>query len=263
MKLNHNDEKSVKHLKEVIETLKRQNLKLKIENKNLLGLKDIIVKLQEEKMELSRKLMEMEGEAVLYKDNININDEMLYNPKKSSRFSTISQKESFHKISNSSSKEIKTIPLKICSTNFSIISKINKNDDIFLLKKELNNKDKIISDSQNADKNKNIADIFAKNFLLKNEPNIKTINDSLFEENESHINLENNIYKEIENILEEKRNFVIKTLTIENFSFDIISEKEHKQIDINKNNIEQILELIKQRKKKVETTKKFLEEKII
>ena len=98
MKLNHNDEKSVKHLKEVIETLKRQNLKLKIENRNLQGLKDIIIKLQEEKMDLSRKLMEMEGEAVLYKDNININDEILYNPKKESRFSTISQKESYQKI---------------------------------------------------------------------------------------------------------------------------------------------------------------------
>ena len=257
MKLNHNDEKSVKHLKEVIETLKRQNLKLKIENKNLQGLKDVIAKLQEEKMDLSRKLMEMEGEAVLYKDNLNINDEMLYNPKKGSRFSTISQKESFHKISPTPSKEIKYLPLNISSNNFSIISKNNKNE------KELNSKDKIISDSQKSDKKKNIVDAFAKNFRLKNEPNKKTINDSLFEENESHINLENNIYKEIENILEEKRNFVIKTLTIENFSFDIMRVKENKQIDINKNNIEQILELIKQRKKKVEMTKKFLEEKII
>ena len=229
-------------------------MKLKIENRNLQGLKDIIIKLQEEKMDLSRKLMEMEGEAVLYKDNININDEILYNPKKESRFSTISQKESYQKISHTSSKEIKTSPMKICSTNFNIISKGNKNEENFLLKKELNKNDKNIYDIKNTKKKKNIDDIFYKNFILKNEPNKKTISDSLFEENESN---------EIENILEEKRNFVIKTLTIENFSFDIIREKENKKIDINKNNIEQILELIKQRKKKVEMTKKFLKEKII
>ena len=153
--------------------------------------------------------------------------------------------------------------MKICSTNFNIISKGNKNEENFLLKKELNKNDKNIYDIKKSEKKKNIADIFYKNFILKNEPNKKTISDSLFEENESHINLENNIYKEIENILEEKRNFVIKTLTIENFSFDIMREKENKKVDINKNNIEQILELIKQRKKKVEMTKKFLEEKII
>ena len=90
----------------------------------------------------------------------------------------------------------------------------------------------------------------------------KEVNDSLFEENESHINLKNNIYKEIENILQEKRNFVIQTLTRENFSFDILQEKENKGTSLNANNIQQILELIKQRKKKVELTKKYLEEKI-
>ena len=34
MKSNHNDEKSTKHLKEVIDSLKKQNLKFKIEIKN-------------------------------------------------------------------------------------------------------------------------------------------------------------------------------------------------------------------------------------
>ena len=270
MKSSHNDEKSVKHLKEVIETLKKQNLKLKIENKNLQGLKDIINKLQEEKMDLSRRLMEMEGEAVLYKDNNNINDEMLYIPRKSSRFSTISQRESFNKISNVSSKEIKVLSLmKISSSNFSLISKKNLNNEINMLKDELDKKNKIISDFEKSEKKKNITDLFSRNMQMKKNSNSKEINDSIFEENESHINLENNIYKEIENILEEKRNFVIKTLTRENFSFDILKEKRkdnnsnnNTKIDVNKINIEQILELIKQRKKKVEITKKFLEEKI-
>ena len=266
MKSNHNDEKSTKHLKEVVDSLKKQNLKFKIEIKNL---KDIINKLQEEKMDLSRRLMEMEGEVVLYKDNNNINDEMLYIPKKSSRFSTISQRESFHKISQASSREIKILPsMKISSNNnFSIISKINLTSELNMLKDELNKKNKIISDLEKSGKKENITDIFSRNFPMKKESNSKEINDSLFEENESHINLENNIYKEIENILEEKRNFVIQTLTRENFSFDILKEKQKEKeinikIDTNKINIEQILELIKQRKKKVEITKKYLEEKI-
>ena len=267
MKTNHNDEKSIKHLKEVIETLKKQNLKLKIENKNLQSLKDIITKLQEEKMDLSRRLMEMEGEVVLYKDNNNINDEMLYIPKKSSRFSTISHRDSFNKISNISSREMKNLPsMKISSSNFSLISKINFTSEINMLKDELNKKDKIISDLEQSGKKKNITDIISRNFQLKKGSDSKEINDSIFEETESHINLENNIYKEIENILEEKRNFVIKTLTRENFSFDILKEKQkdnnNTKLDASKINIEQILELIKQRKKKVEITKKYLEEKL-
>ena len=47
--------------------------------------------------------------------------------------------------------------------------------------------------------------------------------------------------------------------------FDILKNKENdinKKMEFNTNNIEQILELIKQRKKKVEITKKYLEEKI-
>ena len=257
MKSNHNEEKSVKHLKEVIETLKRQNLKLKIENRNLLSLKDIISKLQEEKMDLSKKLMEMEGEVVLYKETNDINDEMLYNPRKSSRFSTISQKDSFHKIPSSSSKEIKKISMKITKENFCIISKNNLREEIELLKNELIKKEKIIEDLKK-NKKKNITDIFPRNYQIKKNSDTKEINDSFFDESESQINLENNIYKEIENILEEKRNFVIQTLTRENFSFDIIKEK----VKDNKNDIEQILELIRQRKKKVEITKKYLEEKI-
>ena len=77
--------------------------------------------------------------------------------------------------------------------------------------------------------------------------------------------MENNIYKEIENILVEKRNFVIQTLTKENFSFDIIKKNNdniNQKFGLNENNIEQILEIIRQRKKKVEMTKKYLEEKI-
>ncbi len=59
---------------------------------------------------------------------------------------------------------------------------------------------------------------------------------------------------------------MIQTLTKENFSFDIIIDNNNntnKKLGLNENNIEQILEIIKQRKKKVEMTKKYLEEKMI
>ena len=257
MKLNHNEEKSIKHLKELVETLKKQNLKLKIENRNLLSLKDVISKLQEEKMDLSRKLMEMEGEAVLYKDTNDMNDEMLYNPRRGSRFSTISLKESYQKIPSSSSKDVKKYKFKITKDNFSIISKTNLREEIDLYKNEIIKKDKII------------AQLKLENFnIKKKQPDLKEINDSISDENEneSRANLKNNIYKEIENILVEKRNFVIQTLTKENFSFDIIKKNNdniNQKFGLNENNIEQILEIIKQRKKKVEMTKKYLEEKII
>ena len=174
MKLNHNDEKSTKHLKELIEALKKQNLKLKIENRNLLSLKDVIKKLQEEKMDLSRKLMEMEGEVVLYKDTNDINDEMLYNPRRGSRFSTISQKESNKKISASSSKEIKKFNFKISKENFCLIAKNSLRKEIDFLKNELLKKDKII------------AQLKLENFnIKKNKPDLKEINDSISDENEN------------------------------------------------------------------------------
>ena len=264
MKLNHNEEKSIKHLKELVETLKKQNLKLKIENRNLLSLKDVISKLQEEKMDLSRKLMEMEGEAVLYKDTNDMNDEMLYNPRRGSRVSTISLKESYQKIPSSSSKDVKKYKFKITKDNFSIISKNNLREEIDLYKNEIIKKDKIIAQLK-LEKNKNISNILN---IKKKKFDLKEINDSISDENEneSRANLKNNIYKEIENILVEKRNFVIQTLTKENFSFDIIKKNNdniNQKFGLNENNIEQILEIIRQRKKKVEMTKKYLEEKMI
>ena len=70
--------------------------------------------------------------------------------------------------------------------------------------------------------------------------NNNTINVSLmtsFMEDESgHNALEKNIYSEIKNILEEKRNFIIKTMTSENFSFDIINSSAKKDINDNNNN---------------------------
>ena len=134
--------------------------------------------------------------------------------------------------------------------------------------------------------------------------NNNTINVSLmtsFMEDESgHNALEKNIYSEIKNILEEKRNFIIKTMTSENFSFDIINSSAKKDINDNNNNnnknviikkklysnsnkgsnvnirgsitnnnssneisnvdIDKMINLIKNRKKEVEIKKKYFEE---
>jgi hypothetical protein len=115
------------------------------------------------------------------------------------------------------------------------------------------------------------------------------------EDETGHNALEKNIYSEIKNILEEKRNFIIKTMTRENFSFDIINVSNVKKDENNiKNNgiikkklnsnsnkgsnvnirssftnssneisnidIDKMINLIKNRKKEVEIKKKYFEE---
>ena len=327
MKSIINDERSIKNLKETIESLKKENKKLKLENKNLSNLKEQITKLQDEKMELSRKIMEMESEAVLYKDEEGMKDEMLYNPRRGSRFSTISQKELIPKlqpnpsnlnITNKEEKKFNNDLNKIASTNFSILSTKNmnllkdglknKNEEILLLKNELIKKEQIIAELKKnkhlennnsitdsklslndkqtfnsintynfikpdepynkrvKNKPENYLDLLGRRFSVKRTTESKEINDSVFEESESHMILEKNIFSEIQNILEEKRNFILQTLTCENFSFDILNNKKNNETipgDITAANIEQILSLIRQRKKKVEMTKKYLEEKMI
>ena len=327
MKSIINDERSIKNLKETIESLKKENKKLKLENKNLSNLKEQITKLQDEKMELSRKIMEMESEAVLYKDEEGMKDEMLYNPRRGSRFSTISQKELMQKlqpnqsnmnITNKEEKKFNNDLNKIASTNFSILSTKNmnllkdglknKNEEILLLKNELIKKEQIIAELKKnkhlennnsitdsklslndkqtfnsintynfikpdepynkrvKNKPENYLDLLGRRFSVKRTTDSKEINDSVFEESESHMILEKNIFSEIQNILEEKRNFILQTLTCENFSFDILNNKKNNETipgDITAANIEQILSLIRQRKKKVEMTKKYLEEKMI
>ena len=97
--------------------------------------------------------------------------------------------------------------------------------------------------------------------------NIPFNNEIMYEETESHISLEKNIYKEIQNILEEKRNFILNTLTYENFSFDILKTPNNKNsTGINNINgledIDKLIDIIKNRKEKVQKTKKFLEQKL-
>ena len=148
----------------------------------------------------------------------------------------------------------------IFDSKYSLNSSINNSNIKY-------NNDKIINKKTVED----YLGILSRRFSFKKNDS-KEINDSIYEENEAHLLLEKNIYSEIQNILEEKRNFILKTLTSENFSFDILNnsgnyknKKSEESVydDINGGNIEQILSLIRQRKKKVEMTKKYLEEKIV
>jgi len=277
------EERTIKHLKETIELLKKENMKLKLENKKLYNLKDTVIKLQEEKLELSRKLIDMESEAVLYKDKDELNDEMLYNPRRNSKISTMSTKDLLQRLNSNFSEDNnkKVSPqdnFKKENTNFFILGKKqsslkdnlkNKNEEILLLKNELVKKEQIITElklKKNLKKN-DIKKFDNKNYYNKSES--KELNDSIFGDNDGNINLKNNINWEIQNILNEKRDFILKTLTRENFSFDFISSKyksrksnESINGQKNDNNLEQILDLIRQRKKRVEMIKKNLEEKI-
>ena len=320
---NPSDERNIKHLKETIDLLRRENNRLRSENKIIPSLKDTIKKLQEEKIEISQKIIDYESESLLYnvgKDNKE--DILLYNPKAhSKKFFEISLAKSNFSFSYSGKKNSKYLKdgLK------------NKNEEIIILKNELVKKEEIISllkaknkkidlkkercnnfslntnssnskrNSTNSGKiilnsgnvinsnsnnthsnNAGMSDInkYTSAFSWVASPNNKKRNmpfhnEIMYEETESQISLEKNIYKEIQNILEEKRNFILNTLTYENFSFDILRPQKNKNSgnnnsnNININNInglediDKLIEIIKNRKQKVQKAKKYFEEKLV
>ena len=317
---NPSDERNIKHLKETIDLLRKENNRLRTENKIISSLKDTIKKLQEEKIEMSQKLIDYESESLLYsasKDNKD--DILLYNPKAPSK------------------KKIKTSLVRI-NFCFSFYGKKNnnilkdglknKNEEITILKNELVKKEEIISLLKSKIKKNEFKKERCNNFSITNSgnntkrsnniitngkimgsnssnsgnmtnSNVNTYtqnantneinkvtsafswamspasnkkrngpysnsNDIMYEETESHLNLEKNIYKEIQNILEEKRNFILNTLTYENFSFDILKNKNSISSNItNLDDIDKLIEIIKNRKQKVLKKKKSLEEKLV
>ena len=62
--------KNVKHLRDVIENLKKENQKLKNEN-NTNSQKILIKKLQDEKLQLSKRIMDLESDIIIYKNYSN------------------------------------------------------------------------------------------------------------------------------------------------------------------------------------------------
>ena len=307
-------EKSIKNLKDTIDLLKKENNKLRNDNKEIFRLKELIKKLKKEKLEMSQRIIDYESESFLYNSQREDKDDiLLYNP-------------------NNSNKKLK-MNLKKFNFSFNIngikneTNKFNKNDEISILKRELNEKNEIITllksnkkkykpviinnfsiNSSSSTSNINSINSSAQKYVTfkndkKNSINYnsilsnqmksklsnkisstfswkdenrhkkkfkKSVNDTPSEDRESHNSLEKNIFKEIENILEERKNFIIKTLVRENFSFDILSNKEKlKNNDLNENSnydiksmedIDQLIEIIKNRKIKVQKTKKYFEE---
>lgn len=320
---NPSDERNIKHLKETIDLLRKENNRLRSENKLIPSLKDTIKKLQEEKIEISQKIIDYESESLLYNANKeNKDDILLYNPKIQSKkifeLSLIKENFSFSFYGKKNTKYLKdglmnkneeiTILKNELVKKEEIISLLNaKNKKIELKKEKCNNfslnvagintkgnsnrsssngKAKVLNSgnllgSNNNTNNTRVNDInkYTSAFSWMASPassnnnkkrNVVFNHDMMYEETESHLSLEKNIYKEIQNILEEKRNFILNTLTYENFSFDIIRPQKNKNTGNNNNNnyingledIDKLIEIVKNRKLKVQKNKKYFEEKL-
>ena len=329
--------KTLKQSKETIELLKKENAKLKSQNfnNNYLNKNQIIQKLKEEKLLLSKKIIELENEKNLHKCNI------LSNEKSMRRFKTQNL------ISTGTNFIITSFSFSFYNIKTSNIIKESlkkKNEEILVLKNELMKKEQIIqklkiknsiiydNEIDNNEKkeinNKNNNKLFRtksdNHFFISNISSFLTteknnnqfqhnkniskfyhkkgldeLNLTLSNEEEEDAYLEKNIQIELKNILEEKKNFILKTLTSENFSFDIFSnltnnnnkKKEMKMLKKNdiikstpkKNNIiasnnytnynnsninieeitdniDKMLEMINRRKKDIEQERKYLEE---
>lgn len=75
--------------------------------------------------------------------------------------------------------------------------------------------------------NENIITVNTSSFIKKGSVDMSELNVTMTNEGDEdgHNTLEKNIFSEIKNILEEKRNFILQTMTYENFSFDILATK--------------------------------------
>ena len=212
---------------------------------------------------------------------------------------------------------------QMTSATFNNIIK-SKNEEILLLKSELNKKNNVISSlkinrsipsTSKKKRNKSVMGVVNKvKFIRSNcesfcilKPNITTnikktssflcdksdfdsksqicemTEGNNLEKQSSKILLERNIKAELNNLLLEKRNFVLKTLTKESMSFDVVDRKFKCSFDSEnvsnirtiknsfndssknyiKTDIDLILEFIQSRKKNVEKLKKFYENKLI
>ena len=58
-------EKSIKNLKDTIDLLKKENNKLRNDNKEIFRLKELIKKLKKEKLEMSQRIIDYESESFL------------------------------------------------------------------------------------------------------------------------------------------------------------------------------------------------------
>ena len=315
---NSSNERSFKHLKETIDSLRKENNRLKIENKTIPQLKETIKKLKNEKIEMSKKIIDYESESLLYNSIMGDKEDiLLFNPNQSKKnFKINFEKSNFsftlqrNKNKNNNfylkdkNEEIDSLKSELIKKN-EIISLLKSNQKVYKPviinnfsinsssstskknsyansakkfmtfknnKKNPSNNDSIISNYMKS----KISNKITSTFSWKEESHIakkfqKSNNDIPFEDSESHGSLEKNIYKEIQNILEEKRNFIIKTLTTENFSFDILNKKNKNKVLIDSSiseingleDIDKLIEIIKNRKIQVQKIKKYFKDKLI
>ena len=154
-------EKSIKNVKDTIDLLKKENNKLRNDNKEIFRLKELIKKLKKEKLEMSQRIIDYESESFLYNSQREDKDDiLLYNP-------------------NNSNKKLK-MDLKKFNFSFSIngikneTNKYNKNDEISILKRELNEKNEIITLLKS--NKKKYKPVIINNFSINSSSSTSNIN---------------------------------------------------------------------------------------
>ena len=295
-KLKKNN-KEIFNLKETIKKLKAEKLEL---SQKIIDYESNDLFYNSHKGEKEEMLLynpnnsNKKGKSILKKSNFSFSIKGIFNKMNNSIQSNkneeisilkdeLIKKEEIISLLKSSKKGYK----KVIINNFSINSSnsnsnINSNDNsakkfmTFKNEKKIsyNNNSLLSNKMKNKISNKNIS-----TFSLKdNNNNNKRLNpraskEPSLEDCDSQNSLEKNIFKEIQNILEEKRNFILNTLTRENFSFDILRVGNDKNklnlIECNikdfkeTEEIDKLLELIKNRKIKVQKIKKYFEDRLI
>ena len=166
MKLDHHPlyEKSIKQLKDTIDSLRKENHILKTNNKEIYNLKVIIKRLKAEKLELSQKIIDYESDSLFYNSPKGMKEEaLLYNPNNSNKKFKSDFKISYFYFS-----------IKGRLDKMNISSQTNKNDEITILKNDLIKKDEIISLLKS--NKKGYKKVIINNFSINSSDNNSKLN---------------------------------------------------------------------------------------
>ena len=294
-KLKKNN-KEIFNLKETIKKLKAEKLEL---SQKIIDYESNDLFYNSHKGEKEEMLLynpnnsNKKGKSILKKSNFSFSIKGIFNKMNNSIQSNkneeisilkdeLIKKEEIISLLKSSKKGYK----KVIINNFSINSSksnsnLSSNDNsakkfmTFKNEKKIsyNNNSLLSNKMKNKISNKNISTFSLKDNINNKRLNPRVSKEPSLEDCDSKNSLEKNIFKEIQNILEEKRNFILNTLTRENFSFDILRVGNDKNklnlIECNINDfketeeIDKLLELIKNRKIKVQKIKKYFEDRLI
>lgn len=176
---------------------------LKNKNEEILILKNELVKREKAMLELMKKQKDNDSYVNIHKSFKKINGTYLYRNKSDNDF-------------------IKTIIIKNKKRYFESGPQQQRKIGKDILNSN-NNSNKVIAKTGGRGSKQDAVDILNMNKKRFEELNISIENEV---DDEGHSALEKNISNEIKNILEEKRNFILQTMTYENFSFDIICNQK-------------------------------------